>query len=187
MSETTQILFNSPALRSLKRDQLVKLCKTHSLKANGKNVELIERLKAHAVTLPLSEPLSVATRSESEDESMDDEPKSPMVGSGMPRPSEQWEVVMGGIKEVPEGTDSQPGTLNSVRSVGKGAFTSEFGTESSKGAFCGRWWLQGTVVPDIISAQSDIVPSSFDINYRLLDQDLCKFIRIQTRNVDEVS
>ena len=49
---TTQILFNSPALHSLKRDQLVKLCKIHSIKANGKNSELIERLKQRALELP---------------------------------------------------------------------------------------------------------------------------------------
>ncbi|KAJ7726876.1 hypothetical protein B0H16DRAFT_1779853 [Mycena metata] len=52
MSTTTQILFKSPALHSLKRDQLVKLCKIHSIKANGKNVELVERLKTHARNLP---------------------------------------------------------------------------------------------------------------------------------------
>ena len=43
MATTTQILFNSPALHSLKRDQLVKLCKIHSIKANGKNSDLIDR------------------------------------------------------------------------------------------------------------------------------------------------
>ena len=47
-----QILFNSPALHSLKRGQLVKLCKMHSLKANGKNLDLIERLKRRAADLP---------------------------------------------------------------------------------------------------------------------------------------
>ncbi|KAJ7757130.1 hypothetical protein B0H16DRAFT_1457986 [Mycena metata] len=52
MSTTTQILFKSPALHSLRRDQLVKLCKIHSIKANGKNVELVERLKTHARNLP---------------------------------------------------------------------------------------------------------------------------------------
>lgn len=52
MATTTQILFNSPALHSLKRDQLVKLCKIHSIKANGKNSELIERLKQRAQELP---------------------------------------------------------------------------------------------------------------------------------------
>ncbi|KAI0287177.1 hypothetical protein BC826DRAFT_1108625 [Russula brevipes] len=63
-SETTQILFNSPALHSLKRDQLVKLCKIHSIKASGKNTELIQKLKNHAASLPHGSPLSVAARSE---------------------------------------------------------------------------------------------------------------------------
>lgn len=61
---TTQILFNSPALHSLKRDQLVKLCKIHSIKANGKNVDLVEKLKEHAKMLPSDDPLNVAARNE---------------------------------------------------------------------------------------------------------------------------
>ncbi|KAJ1959826.1 hypothetical protein IWQ62_004460 [Dispira parvispora] len=36
-----------PPLDALKRPELQKLCKTHGLKANGKNVELVERLRAH--------------------------------------------------------------------------------------------------------------------------------------------
>ncbi len=80
MSTTTEILFNSPALHSLKRDQLVKLCKIHSLKANGKNAELIDRLKQRAAQLPPDD---------------DDDTK-------MPRASEQWEMVMDDIEEVDE-------------------------------------------------------------------------------------
>ncbi|GAA5986208.1 hypothetical protein JCM5350_006541 [Sporobolomyces pararoseus] len=45
------ILGNSPALHSLKRQQLIQLCKQFNLKANGKNVELIERLKQHGKDL----------------------------------------------------------------------------------------------------------------------------------------
>ncbi|GAA5821981.1 hypothetical protein JCM10212_002376, partial [Sporobolomyces blumeae] len=41
------ILHNSPALHALKRQQLVSLAKSLSIKANGKNTELIERLRAH--------------------------------------------------------------------------------------------------------------------------------------------
>ncbi|GAA5993394.1 hypothetical protein JCM5350_002163 [Sporobolomyces pararoseus] len=41
------ILENSPALHSWKRQQLIRLCKQFNLKANGKNVDLIERLKQH--------------------------------------------------------------------------------------------------------------------------------------------
>ncbi|KAG8216132.1 hypothetical protein J3R82DRAFT_8135 [Butyriboletus roseoflavus] len=114
MSTTTQILFNSPALHSLKRDQLVKLCKIHSLKASGKNKELIERLQFHAKTLPPDDPLSVATRSDnldakpaadSEDEASNcSEKESASTSDTISRPSEQWEVVMDTIKEVDEET-----------------------------------------------------------------------------------
>ncbi len=114
-SETTQILFNSPALHSLKRDQLVKLCKLHSIKASGKNTDLVEKLKRHAATLPLGSPLSVATRSE--------QPQHD--GNTLPqRPSEQWELIMEDIPDVPGGI-SKP-TLSSLRSVA-GDAPDEFG------------------------------------------------------------
>ncbi|GAA6024368.1 hypothetical protein JCM11491_001107 [Sporobolomyces phaffii] len=48
------ILTNSPALHALKRAQLVQLSKQFGLKANGKNVELIERLKQHGRVLVLA-------------------------------------------------------------------------------------------------------------------------------------
>ncbi len=144
MSTTTQILFNSPALHSLKRDQLVRLCKVHSLKANGKNIELIQRLRQHAETLPNDSPLSVAARSEvsetipnqgintSED---DQRPTASLqeqdafsFQNTRPRPSEQWEVVMDSIEEVEE--NSSQGTVTSQRTVKGG--TGEFGTGGSK-------------------------------------------------------
>ncbi|KAI9060065.1 hypothetical protein FKP32DRAFT_1595816 [Trametes sanguinea] len=154
-STQTQILFNSPALHSLKRDQLVKLCKIHSIKANGKNAELIERLKQHAQALPAD-----ALGAPDQDDAMevehelhdahDDEPGFPggfaeelldeggdyamddvVLTSrfGIPRPSEQWEVVMDDIEEVDEtlGTMSSKGSL---RTVSNG----EFGTHASKGS-----------------------------------------------------
>ncbi|KAI9444162.1 hypothetical protein H4582DRAFT_1846529 [Lactarius indigo] len=117
MSETTQILFNSPALHSLKRDQLVKLCKIHSIKASGKNVDLIQRLKDHALTLPPDDPLSVAIHTDSQEE------ESSTLD--LKRPSDQWEVVMEDIPEVPE-TVSRT-TLSSLRSVTSNA-PDEFGT-----------------------------------------------------------
>ncbi|KAJ7216502.1 hypothetical protein GGX14DRAFT_604964 [Mycena pura] len=125
MSTTTEILFNSPALHSLKRDQLVKLCKIHALKANGKNVELVERLKTHAKNLPNDNPLSVALRSEQEGapETQDDEADRPW----MPRPSSQWEVVMDSIMEESEDGSSQ-GTLSSLKSGT--TFSGEFGADS---------------------------------------------------------
>ncbi|KAJ7481732.1 hypothetical protein FB451DRAFT_1444257 [Mycena latifolia] len=133
MSTTTQILFNSPALHSLKRDQLVKLCKIHSIKANGKNVELVERLKTHAKSLPNDSPLSVAFRSEQEGapETQDDEEgEESVLGEkpSMPRPSSQWELVMDSIMEEVEESSSQ-GTLSSLKSGS--TLTGEFGTGSS--------------------------------------------------------
>lgn len=140
MSNTTQILFNSPALHSLKRDQLVKLCKIHSIKANGKNVDLVEKLKDHAKNLPSDDPLSVAARSEQpgDDEEERQERQEALEDKDnsnpryqMPRPSEQWEIVMDTIDESEEGSGSQPGTLRSIQSGHNGS-AGEFGTGSSK-------------------------------------------------------
>lgn len=134
MSETTQILFNSPALHSLKRDQLVKLCKIHSVKASGKNIDLIQRLKEHASSLPLGDPLSVATRSEQPQ----DDTSSISSRLDSQRPSEQWEVVMEDIPELPEA--SSRGTISSLRSVAGNA-PDEFGTggESKCESFNASW------------------------------------------------
>jgi hypothetical protein len=132
MSTTTQILFNSPALHSLKRDQLVKLCKIHSIKANGKNVELVERLKSHAKSLPRDSPLSVAFRSEQEGAPVaqdDDEAETSQEQKAFhPRPSSQWELVMDSIMEEAEDSSSQ-GTLSSLKS--STTLTGEFGTGSN--------------------------------------------------------
>lgn len=138
MSTTTQILFNSPALHSLKRDQLVKLCKIHSLKASGKKKELVGRLQLHAKTLPPDDPLSIATRSDNPDakpaaDSGDEESDHSREGNASmsinntpSRPSEQWEVVMDTIAEVDEET------LRSNRGA-SGRQVDEFGTTTSKG------------------------------------------------------
>ncbi|KAI0719785.1 hypothetical protein C8T65DRAFT_736345 [Cerioporus squamosus] len=168
---TTQILFNSPALHSLKRDQLVKLCKIHSIKANGKNTELIERLKQRALELPPEAALAdeeedpdvnmdmdtdtdglpggmpgnldfagdgagndagmqasdATTNAESED--LDSEMQDVVLTSrfSIPRPSEQWEVVMEDIAEL----DETMGTASSKDSL-RTAMGGEFGTHSSK-------------------------------------------------------
>ncbi|KAJ6511461.1 hypothetical protein C8R47DRAFT_735506 [Mycena vitilis] len=141
MSTTTQILFNSPALHSLKRDQLVKLCKIHSIKANGKNVDLVERLKTHAQSLPRDSPLSVAFRSEQEGgppaqdgEEEEEEVQAPQEEKFNPRPSSQWELVMDSITEEAEDSSSQ-GTLSSLKSGA--TLTGEFGTGSSKSTTVG--------------------------------------------------
>ncbi|KAG6830399.1 hypothetical protein H0H92_000895 [Tricholoma furcatifolium] len=143
MSSTTEILFNSPALHSLKRDQLIKLCKIHSIKASGKNAELVEKLKKYAETLPKNDPLSVASRSESlpEAEQEDHEANTAMQeqskssnarwGFQMPRPSEQWDVVMDKIDEAEEGFSRS--TVNSLRAMTSTPGASdEFGMGVSK-------------------------------------------------------
>ena len=127
---TTDILFNSPALNSLKRAQLVQLCKHHNLKTTGKNNELISRLREHANALPTDSPLSVAVRSEDpllpnpyEDEGGDSIPDSQ-------RSSQQWQVL-DNISEVSE-ESSRAGTANSKKSVASSGSAGEFGTASSK-------------------------------------------------------
>ncbi|KAK7062844.1 hypothetical protein VNI00_000340 [Paramarasmius palmivorus] len=114
---TTEILFNSPALHSLKRDQLVKLCKIHSIKASGKNVELIARLKQVAETLPKDSALSIAARSEETQE--EDEDDKMAVDE-----KEDTLAEMG--ESSSQGTLASQGTMASHRS-------GEFGTANSKG------------------------------------------------------
>ncbi|GBE89893.1 hypothetical protein SCP_1702190 [Sparassis crispa] len=124
MSTTTQILFNSPALHSLKREQLVKLCKIHSIKASGKNTDLIERLKQRAQELPKDGSLTMGG-----DLAPDEDDDDPMLTVQMPRPSEQWEVVMEDIEE--EG--SNMGTMTSRTNLSTiNGRPGEFGTGGSK-------------------------------------------------------
>ena len=156
---TTQILFNSPALHSLKRDQLVKLCKIHHIKANGKNTELIERLKQRALELPpeAQDPLDEDAHTQQDDPMQEDAREDipggmpvdaePAQAAGLapaeddydmqdvvltsrfsiPRPSEQWEVVMEDIEEL----DETMGTASSKESL-KTVSNGEFGTHASK-------------------------------------------------------
>lgn len=140
MSTTTQILFNSPALHSLKREQLVRLCKVHSLKANGKNVELVDRLKQYAQTLPRDAPLSIAARKEkvdgteqdkgdngeAEQSSEEEEAATGLVG--------EVRQVMESIEEMDEKSSSQ-GTMSSIRSMQTSS--GEFGTANSKSSTVG--------------------------------------------------
>lgn len=130
MSTTTQILFNSPALHSLKRDQLVKLCKIHNIKANGKNTDLIKRLQQKAQELPeqATEDEDVAEEEEEEESDVSDLECGAVGGLRNPitRPSEQWEVVM---EDIEEESSSNMGTLSSMKSMRSG----EFGSNTSKG------------------------------------------------------
>jgi hypothetical protein len=124
MSTTTQILFNSPALHSLKRDQLVKLCKIHTLKASGKNVELIDRLKHHAQTLPRDSPQGVAARSEEPAASVQKKDEPAEVDQG----DTGWDYQMPRMESIQEAMDesSSQGTLSSLRTLNNGG-TGEFG------------------------------------------------------------
>ncbi|KAF9506820.1 hypothetical protein BS47DRAFT_379154 [Hydnum rufescens UP504] len=82
------ILQNSPALHSLKRAQLVRLCRNHGLKfkATEKNIDLIRRLQEYGRNPP--------RRSGSDDESEDDEePGMDTDPQPAPRPSEAWSLV----------------------------------------------------------------------------------------------
>lgn len=129
-SQTTEILFNSPALHSLKRDQLVKLCKLHSVKASGKNVELIERLKKVAEDLPKgaarSDVLDNNNNMEVDSEATENKENScGRIGEktmlmNVPRPSDKW-GVMDSIAECDsEDSGSRNGTLKSNREFGTG-------------------------------------------------------------------
>ncbi|KAL0946234.1 hypothetical protein HGRIS_012493 [Hohenbuehelia grisea] len=158
---TTQILFNPTALQSLKRDQLVKLCKVHSIKASGKNVDLIEKLKQHGLALQAAEArrdddqeITEAGNPPSQDEAITDstsnEETQDTDGTAVespptddwrppaPRPSEQWEIVMESIEELDE-ESSSGSSQNTLTSKGTcsssrtlGGSTGEFGTGSSK-------------------------------------------------------
>ncbi|KAG1742973.1 hypothetical protein EDD22DRAFT_958849 [Suillus occidentalis] len=133
MSTTTQILFNSPALNSLKRDQLVKLCKIHKIKANGKTKDIIERLQLHAQTLPPDDPLSIATRCYKSEDEQDSTGEEGSRASAIARPSEQWEIVMDSIAEVDEDAAS---TLKNNRAR-DATQAGEFGTNGGKASSVG--------------------------------------------------
>lgn len=167
MSETTEILFNSPALHSLKREQLQKLCKIHSIKANGKNSDLIDRLRQRALTLPNDDPLSIAARSEphafplihsSPSRAPEDDDEE--LGR-LSRPSEQWEIVMESIQEVEE--MSSQGTLSSLRTL-QNSTSGEFGTAGSKRTI--------TILISHMSIFNLFLPHS--INSRFFYQGICK-------------
>lgn len=103
-------------------------------------MELIQKLRRHAKTLPKDSPLSIAARSESSDSipieadtlfanNVEEEiPDDASSRTQIPRQSEQWEMVMDVIQEEEEG--SYQGTMSSQRTLNGG--TGEFGVGSSK-------------------------------------------------------
>ncbi|KAF8310547.1 hypothetical protein DL93DRAFT_2157710 [Clavulina sp. PMI_390] len=87
---TDNILLNPHALNSLKRAQLVALCKRNGLRASGKNTELIARLQEHGRSGAMAsmfgdDQSSVASTAETEERD-----QSPGVA---PRPSDPWSII----------------------------------------------------------------------------------------------
>ncbi|KAF8584616.1 hypothetical protein K439DRAFT_1660687 [Ramaria rubella] len=135
------ILTNSPALHSLKRQQLVQLCKRNGIKANGKNSEMVEKLKAHAMNHSFDpSPLGGQSFFSSDDEG-DKENKRVTIS----RPSEAWTVIEEdsreiervhlGLKDIREEVDHEMSNFSTMRSFGT-LGSAEFGngTTSSKGS-----------------------------------------------------
>ncbi|QRW03337.1 hypothetical protein RhiLY_02336 [Ceratobasidium sp. AG-Ba] len=120
---SNEILFNSHALSSLKRSQLIKLCKRYGIKATGKTPELVAKLEAYAQTLPpastficpseadlLSSPSKYAYANDSDSDVEENIPVRSASGRG--RPSEQWEGV-----SVSEGVFAADGTIRGEHGV----------------------------------------------------------------------
>lgn len=116
---TDNILLNSPALKSLKRAQLVGLCKRYGLRAAGKNVELVQRLQEHGRSDVLAATFSGdAPPCEDDDDIVEESgsKKAPVIS----RPSEAWSIV------------DQPSDVE-VENVLKGVLTvKEFGSGPSQ-------------------------------------------------------
>lgn len=119
MSSSTDILHNSHALSSLKRAQLVQLCKRYGIKAAGKNTELVEKLQEYARNRPADAPMTIMTSDmeyNSLDETTDGEEDGPAVARTKVRPSEIWEVIHEETNEEMETIDeSQHGSYNSKK------------------------------------------------------------------------
>ena len=115
-------------------------------------MELVEKLKQHALTLPRDAPLSIASRSEGTPFSPNAKEVLELGDPSRPsyersRPSEQWEVVMDRIDEIEDASSAQ-GSLNSLKTIGKNQFAGEFGTAG--GSMC--TFLLVSVSPSLISS-----------------------------------
>lgn len=175
-----QILFNSPALHSLKRGQLVKLCKMHSLKANGKNTQLIERLKKRAADLPPGA-VNFQWKDSSDEEGDGDEDEEEGETENelltpnpfrevIERPSEQWEIIMEDIQEE----KSAVNTLASVNSTRTGT-AGEFGTGGTKSE--SRLYHSNLyIVCRCVKGRRDVRQCSFDVHSLTCFQRLSQII-----------
>ena len=134
----TDILQNSPYLHSLKRSQLIKLCKRHGLKATGKNVELVTKLQLHAKTMPPDAPLVYTSDmgyASTDDGTEDGEEGEGSLGNKPKvRPSEIWEVIEEETKEELKALESQGNTLNGQGSIkgNAGEFGNALGVTKSE-------------------------------------------------------
>lgn len=128
---TTDILLNSAALHSLKRNQLVSLCKTHGLKGSGKSSELISKLQEYAMNNPtrdaaipgLAERMqSSQTDMASDDTEMRNDIEQREDDRARIRPSEVWEVIeeetMEQMRQLQEESLKGKGSLQSNSSKG---------------------------------------------------------------------
>ncbi|PVG02202.1 hypothetical protein CPB86DRAFT_870493 [Serendipita vermifera] len=90
MDHSNEILFNSPALHSLKRAQLTALCKRYHIKTTGKNEDLVARLREYATTSlnKKGEPDKKDTSSVPQEEN---DASNEKESAG--RTSQQWELV----------------------------------------------------------------------------------------------
>jgi len=125
----------------LQRQQLIQLCKRNGIKATGKNSDIIEKLKAHALKVP-----EASSGYYNAVLSSDDETDKENRRIAMPRPSETWTVIeedsdtvermQSGLRDIREEVEQEMLNRSSLRGFGT-ANSSEFGngTTSSKGEF----------------------------------------------------
>ncbi|KAF8523777.1 hypothetical protein BU17DRAFT_85653 [Hysterangium stoloniferum] len=123
-----------------KRQQLIQLCKRNGIKATGKNTEIIEKLKAHA----LNNPFSPSSLNEHTGLSSDDDNNKENRRMPMPRPSETWSVIEEdsrevqrvhlGLKDIQEEVEHDMNTTGSLRGFGVSSREFGNGTTSSKGS-----------------------------------------------------
>lgn len=118
----------------------MQLCKRNGIKATGKNAEIVEKLKAHALHSSL-EPSPLGGQSIFSDDDDGDKENKRIATS---RPSETWSVieedsreverVQLGLKDIREEVEQEMGDMSPMKGFGAST-TAEFGngTTSSKG------------------------------------------------------
>ncbi|KAG8741563.1 hypothetical protein FRC10_002687 [Ceratobasidium sp. 414] len=174
---SNEILFNSHALNSLKRTQLVKLCKRYGIKATGKNPELVAKLEAYSQNLPPASTFicpseadllsSPSKQSFSDDFDSDVEGDVPVrSGSRRGQPTDQWEVsgaegvfASGRIVKAEQGILA-PHTNGTVGSSRSGKHTEEFGGESQSSGKVGSSSSKTSITSSLKSIASAFVRPS---------------------------